>query len=80
MAVQTFDNFVSRRTAGGIDESGMQFWNIIVVKVTGAYNDADDRRWIEREEIVASKTIRCDHETAAIEEGFRMVSEVPVVA
>jgi hypothetical protein len=76
MAIQFFDSFVSRHTAGGIDESGMQFWNIIVVKVTGAYDDADDRRWIEREEIVASKTIRCDHEATAIEHGLNMANDV----
>lgn len=80
MTVQTFDSFVSRRTAGGFDESGMQFWNIIVVKVTGAHNQNDDRRWIEREEIVASKTIRCDDENYAIEEGFRMASDARVAA
>lgn len=80
MTVQTFDNYVSRRTAGGLDESGMQFWNIVVVKVTGAHNLDDDRRWIEREEVVATKTIRCDDEAYAIEEGLRMAADARVDA
>lgn len=75
MSIQTFDNFIPCRIAGGFDETGMQFWNIIIVKVTGAYNNADDKRWIEREEIVMSRTIRCDNEIVAIEEGLSMVAK-----
>lgn len=79
MAIITFDNYISRVVAGGIDENGMQFWNIIIVKVTGAHNQDDNRRWIEREEIVATNTIRCDSRNCAIDEGLRMAAHARAI-
>lgn len=73
MTVQTFTNFVSRRTAGGLDESGDQFWNIIIVEVTGAHDTDDDRRWIAAEKVVATATVL--GETFSMERGLAMCAE-----
>jgi hypothetical protein len=70
MTVSTFTNFVSRRTAGGHDESGDQFWNIIIVEVTGAHDAADGRRWIAGEKVVATATVL--GEELSMERGLAM--------
>lgn len=69
--ITMFDNYVARHLPGNITEDGRQFWQIVVVKVTGALDEIDGRRWIEAEEIVETATIIAT-EAGATERGLLM--------
>ena len=73
MTIETFINYTPRLIEGGLDETGEQFFNIVIVRVTGALNTDDGRRWIADEEIVATKTVM--GEGFALEAAQRMIAE-----